>query len=161
MKKCETCNELIIGGRSDKRFCNRSCKNRNPIKLVRQNVVRSKRRDCDRDYSKRDRRSLLLDGAKKRAKRDGRDFSLVKEDIIIPEVCPVLGTKLLDPRNNLGGKHKMENGASIDRVDNSKGYTPDNIIIVSRKVNNIKGAATVEELRRTYEYYKELESMRL
>jgi hypothetical protein len=38
------------------------------------------------------------------------------------------------------------NSPSLDRIDSSKGYTPDNIWVISNKANSIKSNATVEEL---------------
>jgi hypothetical protein len=35
--------------------------------------------------------------------------------------------------------------ASIDRIDNSKGYTPDNIQLVHKRINMMRGALPVEE----------------
>ena len=37
--------------------------------------------------------------------------------------------------------------ASIDRIDNSKGYTEDNVQIVHKKINMMRGVLTVEEFK--------------
>ena len=57
------------------------------------------------------------------AKRKNIEFSLNKEDIIIPEFCPIFGVKL----TNTNLKGRVQTNASIDRIDPSKGYTKDNI----------------------------------
>jgi hypothetical protein len=36
---------------------------------------------------------------------------------------------------------------SIDRIDPSKGYTPDNVWLISQRANRIKNDATPEELK--------------
>jgi len=47
-----------------------------------------------------------------------------------------------------------DNSPTLDRIDNTKGYTKDNIIIVSFKANTIKNSATIEELEKVLQYYK-------
>jgi hypothetical protein len=90
----------------------------------------------------------LWQRAKQRARRDGREFTIFPEDIHIPDVCPVLGTPLL-----VGGTYtKRANSPSLDRIDNSKGYTPDNICVISNRANNLKNDATPEEMRRVLAY---------
>jgi hypothetical protein len=55
--------------------------------------------------------------ARKRAQKDGRDFSITLEDLAVPEVCPVLGIPLEKP--------------SLALIDRSKGYTPNNVRVLS------------------------------
>ena len=88
----------------------------------------------------------LLMSAQRRAKNKNIPFDLVYEDIIIPEVCPVLNMPIKS------GKAMSDNNPSIDRVDNSKGYTKDNIRIISWKANRIKSNSTIEELTLLVEY---------
>ena len=87
-------------------------------------------------------------GVNARAKRAGRENTLTLTDIVIPDVCPVLGIPL----------HREERGTwmnapSVDRIDSSRGYTPDNIIIVSRRANILKRDATPDEMRKLAEFY--------
>ena len=46
---------------------------------------------------------------------------------------------------------------SIDRINNSKGYHKDNIVVVSDLVNTIKSNATLKELYMVADFYYELE----
>ena len=46
---------------------------------------------------------------------------------------------------------------SFDRIDNSKGYTKDNLVVVSVRVNTIKNVATVKEMYQVADFYYELE----
>jgi hypothetical protein len=106
-------------------------------------------RFCDnKRFLKKDHRSKLLSSAKQRAKANGLNCDLTIDDIVIPEFCPVLGIKLV-PSVGKGRKSltKLEASPSIDRVDNSKGYTKDNICVISLRSNNIKKDATLDELR--------------
>lgn len=45
--------------------------------------------------------------------------------------------------------------ASLDRKDNSKGYVPGNVFIISHRVNTLKGSISLEELRALLKYMKE------
>jgi hypothetical protein len=40
----------------------------------------------------------------------------------------------------------------LDRIDNSKGYTPSNIQVISWRANRIKADASADELRRVLAY---------
>ena len=78
--------------------------------------------------------------ARRRAKLKGLECTITVWDIRIPEVCPYLGI----PLKQNGGR--WEYHPSLDRIDNSKGYTPDNIRVISRKANTMKNDASVERL---------------
>ena len=43
-------------------------------------------------------------------------------------------------------RYTGENTASLDRIDSSKGYTPENIQVISRIANVMKNNATEQEL---------------
>lgn len=82
--------------------------------------------------------------AKSRAKRKGIEFSIELSDINIPEYCPYLGLSLI-PTSSLGAPNRW-NTATLDRIDNTKGYIKDNIEVISWKANTMKSNATPEEL---------------
>jgi hypothetical protein len=89
--------------------------------------------------------------AKTRAKRDSREFTIREEDILIPRFCPVLGMELV-----IGGpQSQKDNSPSIDRVDSTRGYTPDNIKVISCRANTLKSNATIEELEAVLSYMKD------
>lgn len=103
----------------------------------------------DRNW-KYDARKVLFSNAKQRAKRLNIEFSISKDDINIPDVCPIFGFPL--KREN---KNTWMCAPSIDRIDNTKGYIKDNIIVVSRRANILKKDATIEELKKIADYYYE------
>lgn len=75
-----------------------------------------------------------------RAKYDynNMEFTISVEDIIIPEQCPYFQTPFIALDKNFG--------YSLDRIDSSKGYTKDNIQVISRLANIMKNNATIAEL---------------
>lgn len=94
------------------------------------------------DKRKNDNRYNLREYARDRAKSKGIDFNITIDDIVIPDKCPVLGITM--NRNKAG--NNIYNSPSIDRIDNNKGYTKDNITIISHRANTLKNNSTVEEL---------------
>lgn len=86
-----------------------------------------------------------------RAKRGGLEFTITRDDIIIPSTCPMLGIPLF----NTPGR-KTDNTPSLDRIDNTQGYIPGNIQVISERANRIKNNATIEELEKIVNYLKNL-----
>lgn len=89
------------------------------------------------------RLNVWLNDIRLRAKRDGLEFDLNIEDMVIPPLCPVLGTPISKVR--IGNNDPA--GASIDRIDSTKGYTKDNVWIISYRANRIKNDSTLAELK--------------
>lgn len=85
---------------------------------------------------------ILWDSARRRSKLEGFEFNLDRSDIVIPERCPYLGISLTSYR----GRGNIWTNASIDRIDNNRGYVKGNIQIVSRKANTMKQDVSIEEL---------------
>ena len=88
----------------------------------------------------------LLNYARRNSKRRGEECSLELEDIVIPEYCPLLGIKL-----DTSSGSKQDTSPSVDRIDSSKGYTRENVWVISQRANRIKNNSTIEELRMIYE----------
>lgn len=107
-------------------------------------------------HSKKNPKYHIWQEAKRRARRKRIDFNIELEDLPpIPDVCPILGIPLKSNTNSFG---PCDNSPSIDRIDNSKGYIKDNVIIISYKANRMKSNATIEELRRFADFYENLQS---
>ena len=81
--------------------------------------------------------------AKRRARDKGREFTLEKSDIVIPDLCPILGVPLVVHQ----GSGAWPDSPSLDRIDNSRGYTKDNVWVISQRANQMKGSASAEELK--------------
>jgi hypothetical protein len=112
-------------------------------KMALDSTYREKHLLQKRESFKRTIHQVIFSRTRSRALLKGYEFNLQKEDIIIPEYCPILGIKI-----EIGNKKNYSNSPSIDRIDNSKGYTKDNIQIISMKANTMKNSATNEELHR-------------
>lgn len=91
----------------------------------------------------------MFNSAKYRAKKKGLSFTITKDDIVIPEFCPVFGIRL-ETSPEVG---RSDASPSLDRIDNSEGYVKGNVIVVSWLANRIKSDATVEQLRIVTDFY--------
>jgi len=105
-----------------------------------------------RKVNKNPLRQLLLD-ARKRAKVKNIEFTIPinTTTLTIPETCPVLNIPLRRAEGTLGGS---ANSPSIDRIDNNRGYTEDNVRIISKRANSLKSDGTLDELERVVQYIK-------
>ena len=81
-------------------------------------------------------------------------FSLTLNDLnslSFPVTCPILGLELKFNKDKAA-----DNSYSIDRIDSSRGYEIDNIIVISQKANRIKNNATSDELAKIEQFYRDL-----
>lgn len=95
-----------------------------------------------REEVRRHKAQYILNRVKRKAKKLGYEFNLTIDDIVIPDICPILEVPIV-----FGTKEDYEYSPSIDRIDNSKGYIRGNICIISKKANSMKNSASVEELK--------------
>lgn len=81
---------------------------------------------------------------KARAKANGTPFTIELSDIVIPEVCPVLGIPI-KPQNGKGqGFHP--DSPSLDRIRPELGYVKGNVRVISARANLLKSDATSAEI---------------
>lgn len=116
--------------------------------------------DCKECHAEAGRQSkvrnpewYVLKSVRDRAKVAGIEFSITEDDVFpMPEYCPVLGIKM--DRSNIF--KKRDHSPAVDRIDNTKGYIPGNVMVVSYKANRMKSNASLGELSKFGEFYSKL-----
>ena len=88
----------------------------------------------------------LFKSIKVRSARKGLPFNLEESDIVIPEVCPVLGIPLK------WGDGLQESTPSVDRLIPELGYVKGNCKVISMKANRLKSNATVDQFKALIAY---------
>lgn len=94
--------------------------------------ILSQKSYCNECNGSKRNANAVYQGIKIRAQKRNIPFDLDEIDIVSPHRCPILGIIL-----ERGGKYRY-NSPSVDRIDNSKGYTKDNIQVVSQAANSLK-----------------------
>src|SRR3546814_868232 len=146
---CRSCGGVIPPARrSSAVYCSTPCGNRSRSAVYAARNPQKIKESRERQLSKTERR--IHARLKSRAKKDGIPSNLDVSDIIVPPVCPILGTPLVD-RTGLkaGGNY---NTPSIDRKDPTLGYVKGNIGVISRRANLLKNNITIDEVRRLLAY---------
>lgn len=92
----------------------------------------------------------VLPRIRHRAAKKGLECTIQGTDLVVPEFCPVFGFPLILGRYGHATGHP--DGPSVDRFDNAKGYTPENVRVISNRANLLKKDATVEEIRMLLRY---------
>ena len=87
----------------------------------------------------------MITSIRNRCNRKGIEFSITADDIVIPDLCPVLGVPLVRGHRRFA--------PSVDRIDPNLGYVPGNVMVVSNIVNTMKNNASQEELRMFCKFY--------
>lgn len=110
---------------------------------TKSNSSPNRKRNSEIYYAKRKAENPALfmwKQAKHRARWDysNMEFSIEVEDIFIPDKCPYMGVSFIPLDKDFG--------YSLDRIDSSKGYTKDNIQVISYVANKMKNNATTEQL---------------
>lgn len=122
---------------------------RNPDKIrAMAKKTQAKRRSLGKDiavrlnWESRNREYILWNAAKQRSKKSGVEFTIKKADIFIPSECPLTGIKI----NRQQRGRMQQSSPSLDRIDPAKGYTPDNVWVISWQANRMKSDATQDQL---------------
>lgn len=93
----------------------------------------------------------LYSKLKSSARKRKINFELTIHDMYLidfPITCPVLGMPL---RWNIG--EAKDDSYSFDRIDSAKGYTFDNLEVISMKANRSKNNLNEDEMKKFCLYY--------
>jgi hypothetical protein len=96
-------------------------------------------------------RALWLNNIKHRANKRGIPFNLSLDDLVFPNICPVLGIPIKARSGSFS-----DNSPSIDRTIPKLGYVKGNVSIMSYRANRIKCHATLDDLRKIVAYMESL-----
>ena len=143
---CLHCGKQFIPKQKRSKWCSTLCGNR---ARNRTHYNKSPERTRERFKQSRitQRESLMLSRCKYRAKQAGLPFNLTKDDIAIPEFCPVLGIKLRQMSIDEEPKRGYHPSApSLDRIIPKLGYVKGNVRVISARANLLKNDATISEL---------------
>jgi len=165
-KQCRSCKKQLFTylfgkNKASKDFLQAVCKKcDNERQALRRKEKPQELKEYGKEYRKKNFENLehrlqcLLNASRARAKAKDREHTLTKQDLLdlFPKdnKCPVFGFAL-----EWNGEGFRETSPSIDRIDSSKGYTKENIQIISWKANRIKGYASVEDLEILLSYLKQ------
>ena len=122
---------------------------RNKIKETRNNVLNEAAKSR---WVKNNPERRMCAKIKSRCKKLNTYFDIKPDDLVIPKTCPVLDIPL--------DSSTSDHVPSVDRFDPSKGYTIDNINIISNRANSLKSNATLAEIEKLYNWMKKQEDLR-
>ena len=146
---CKICNSEFIPAAPANKICSDSC--REQAKLESRTSWRKDNKKVWCNYTKKYRDNnpmrFKLQGLAAKSKKLGILFDLKEEDLIVPDVCPVLGIPL-------DGKTR-DTQWSVDRLVPDRGYTKANIKIISMRANRLKNDASILDVESILRYMKE------
>lgn len=115
------------------------CNNLKATTWVKENLDKSV---ANKKARRKDIRKSLLEAAQNRARTKSLPINIILDDIIVPDICPVLMIRL---QKSITGRANP-NSPSLDRIIPELGYVKGNIQVISNKANSMKNNATTEEL---------------
>lgn len=98
--------------------------------------------ECRQRKLKSNPQFRMFRSSKARARIAKLEHSIKPNDIPLPFTCKYLGIVI----DYFSEHDRAFNSPSIDRIDSSKGYTPDNIQVISLLANRMKTNSTNEQL---------------
>ena len=118
--------------------------------------MRAKAAAMSEDEKRKHVAARLLYHSKWRAKRDGLEFNLTAEDIVVPLTCPLLGIPLVLHYYSKLTKGGDPAAPSLDRLNPKKGYVKGNVAVISYRANSLKRDASLSELESLVENLRKL-----
>ena len=147
--------------RRRKRAASRTDEQKATLAVQRKEAARRRREqkhdsvlDAERQYYKIGKGYFLkwANTIKSRAMKKGIPYDLDADFLreIMPTHCPVLGIPLVRRSSKTDNS---PGSPTLDRIFPERGYVRDNVIVVSKRANQIKSDASPDEIRRVADYY--------
>lgn len=149
-RQCPICKSEYFPSRQWQRSCSPRC-----TKILRYREDHARRLAKAREWKRNKRTAYpwhaLLDAAKYRAKKSGREYTLTPEwaELNWTGRCAITGLPFAVSVGS--GQRPAAYAASIDRIDSTKGYTPENSRFVLAAVNFLKHDMSDEDMYRIAE----------
>lgn len=148
VKKCEQCGkEFETKFSKHQLYCSRRC---------RYAAFYYKHKEVKQQYKiqlkLKNPNLYLYRAVKAQAKMDNIPFNLEESDVIIPDICPVLGIPI---KIHTGRGGYFPDSPTIDRIIPELGYIKGNIKIISFRANLLKTNATLEKLKAIVKYIED------
>lgn len=118
------------------------------FRLRHPDTIRANRKKYKR---RRPQKTCLIRNARERARKRGLPCTITVADLVWPSHCPVLGIELNYRKPGEIG-HPGPNSPSLDRWDNTKGYVPGNVFVISFRANSLKNSGTYAEILKVAKY---------
>ena len=93
-------------------------------------------------YDRENPEARMANSARERSRRDGTLCTITKNDIVIPDFCPILGIPL-----KRGDRTEHDSAPSLDRIIPENGYILGNVNVISYRANRLKNNGTSLEHR--------------
>lgn len=141
---CCVCEKpFTVSRQKTKKYCSSSCKNKSNYSNHKEAYAKSQ---ANR-YRAQSTEERIYYGSRNRARREGTEFTISLKDIVFPDKCPITNEKMVH-----SNRIHFKTSPSLDRIDNTKGYIPGNVRVISYKANSRKGDLTLEEIKKLYQY---------
>lgn len=119
-------------------------KNSSEYQRNKSQYFRRARKSYEKTFdSSEERLQRMLVEAKSRAKSRFIRFAITADDVKWNDICPVFGIPITINRNK--GRGGDDQSPSLDRIDNTLGYIPGNVRIISNRANKLKNTMTKRE----------------
>lgn len=146
-KTCESCGSIYMSNQSKRRFCSDRCSHR-AYTTKNRAAYNARMRAFNRNMAAQFPWKICLKGAAQRARDRGEIFSLTEAWALARWTgkCEWTGVPFV-----VGRKTRTWRSPSIDRIDSTKGYTPENSRFILWGLNMVKHEGTDDEVR---EFFK-------
>ena len=139
-KGCCVCSTLFTPRNPVHKTCSYKCKLSHRAKLRRDNRAKGNMdKTTLKKWNDNNPKKRMLYSARSRAKKNNLDCNITESDIILPDVCPMLGIELYQSKGRTG------HGYSLDRIDSDKGYIKGNVQVISDRANRYKDNMSLED----------------